>query len=421
MWNNRPLAHLFYCCVVVLTTGCSGCWTTWAENYHYDEKNPFDTYALYELLRARPEGSVLMKDSLARLMEQQTEPGNYVFVGTYAYYNQRSVTQLLDFVERGSTAFIAAHDLPEDLAVHLFGADCYYSFYDNEERVLFENQDTVRMVLLADSNRVYEMYNVYDHAPMSKQVRYLNYGMLCDSLLNNEVLGTAGDYNVNFVRLPWGDGMFYLHLNPVFFTNYYLVDDPQQRYAEAVLAVLSDGPVYWDEASRLPPAVARQRNNQQGGRNYDGGRNLLSGNEALSYVQQQAPLALAWYTLIAALLLYVLFRGKRRQRIIPILVRRENSSQRFIDTMSRLVRQRGRHVKLAGQEVASLRIHLQERYNVRWREGEPPPKNLAELTGLDPTIVSTALAAIAQLRKRVELSEEQLLQFFRAIEPLYRR
>jgi hypothetical protein len=277
------------------------------------------------------------------------------------------------------------------------------------------------MVLLADSNRVYEMYNVYDHAPMSKQVRYLNYGMLCDSLLNNEVLGTAGDYNVNFVRLPWGDGMFYLHLNPVFFTNYYLVDDPQQRYAEAVLAVLSDGPVYWDEASRLPPAVARQRNNQQGGRNYDGGRNLLSGNEALSYVQQQAPLALAWYTLIAALLLYVLFRGKRRQRIIPILARRENSSQRFIDTMSRLVRQRGRHVKLAGQEVASLRIHLQERYNVRWREGEPPPKNLAELTGLDPTIVSTALAAIAQLRKRVELSEEQLLQFFRAIEPLYRR
>jgi hypothetical protein len=179
--------------------------------------------------------------------------------------------------------------------------------------------------------------------------------------------------------------------------------------------------VYWDEASRLPPAVARQRNNQQGGRNYDGGRNLLSGNEALSYVQQQAPLALAWYTLIAALLLYVLFRGKRRQRIIPILARRENSSQRFIDTMSRLVRQRGRHVKLAGQEVASLRIHLQERYNVRWREGEPPPKNLAELTGLDPTIVSTALAAIAQLRKRVELSEEQLLQFFRAIEPLYRR
>lgn len=227
--------------------------------------------------------------------------------------------------------------------------------------------------------------------------------------------------NINFVRLPWGEGYFYLHLNPVFFTNYYLVDDKQRPYAEAVLAVLSDGPVYWDEASRLPPAVARQRSNQQGGRNYDGGRNLLSGNEALSYVQQQPPLALAWYTLIAGLLLYVLFRGKRRQRIIPILARRENSSQRFIDTMSRLVRLRGRHVKLAAQEIASLRLHLQERYNIRWREGEPPPQNLAELTGLDPVIVAAALDEIAQSRKRVELSEAQLLQFYRAIEPLYRR
>lgn len=413
---------LFYACVVLLVSGCSGCWTNWNESYRYNKKQPYDLYALYELMEARPEGLLFMEDSLSILEEMEESTANYVFIGDYAYYNERSVTQLLDFVERGNTAFIAANDLPEDLARHLFGDDCYYSFYDDSERIGMLQLDTVTLQL-GEEGRDYTLYNIYNYEPHNRPTRYLNGGMLCDTLLDNEVLGTLDYYNVNFTRLGWGEGSFYFHNNPVFFTNYYLIDSLQHEYAEASLAILNGGPVYWDETSRVPPSVARQRNRQANnnqGQGYNGGRNLLTGNEALSYIQEQPPLALAWYTLLLATLLYVIFRGKRRQRIIPIVHRRENSSKRFIDTISRLVYQKGHHIALARQELTSLRFFLQDRFTVRWKEGEPPPENLAELIGGDEEVAHRALAEIRFVQSKKHLTDGELVRFYRAIEPLYR-
>ncbi|MEL7161598.1 MAG: hypothetical protein AAFN92_12640, partial [Bacteroidota bacterium] len=179
----------------------------------------------------------------------------------------------------------------------------------------------------------------------------------------------------------------------------------------------------WDETSRVPPTVARQRQNQrnrQAGNGYSGGRNLLTGNEALSYIQEQPPLALAWYLLVVTALLYVIFRGKRRQRVIPRIHRRNNSSKRFIDTLSRLVYQKGNHGALARQELANLRYHLKERFGVRWKENEPPPDNLAELVGVQETVARKALIEIRMMQKKSALTEGELVRFYRAITPLYK-
>lgn len=424
MFSHRGTSWLFYACVVIFTSGCSGCWTNWRESYRYDYKQPFDTYVLHELLESRPEGLVLVEDSLSLLATGPAAGANYVFVGSYAYYTDKSVTQLLDFVERGNTAFIAANELPEDLATHLFGSDCYYAFYDDSERMGSLQLDTVGLQLTA-GDESFVLYNVYNYEPTPRTTRYINAGLLCDEALDHEIIGTLEEYNANFLRLNWGKGNFYFHANPVFFTNYYLVDSLQYKYAEASLAgILGEGPVYWDEASRVPPTVARQRNQQrarnQPGGGYNGGRNLLSGNEALSYIQEQGPLALAWYTLILAALLYVVFRGKRRQRIIPVINRRENASQRFIDTISRLVFQKGHHLALARQEVASLRYHLQDRFAVRWKDNDPPPENLAELIGAEEKVVERALIEIRIVQGRQQLTDGELMRFYRSIEPLYR-
>lgn len=425
MSSQRGTLWLFYVCVVVFTSGCSGCWTNWRESYRYDEKQPFDIYALYELLEARPEGLNILEDSLTVLTTALTnKSSNYVFVGNYAHYTNKSVTALLDFVERGNTAFIAAYELPEDLATHLFGNDCYYSFYDNDERMGSLYLDTVGLQLVLD-DEYFELYNIYNYEPQKRSTRYINAGLLCDEALDNEIIGTMEEYNANFMRLNWGKGNFYFHANPIFFTNYYLVDSLHYEYAEACLAsTLKEGPVYWDETSRVPPTVARQRNQQrarnQSGGGYNGGRNLLSGNEALSYIQEQGPLALAWYTLIIAALLYVIFKGKRRQRIIPIINRRENASKRFIDTISRLVYQKGHHLALARQELASLRYHLQDRFGVRWKDNDPPPENLAELIGADEKIAKRALIEIRIVQGRNHLTDGELMRFYRSIEPLYR-
>ncbi len=399
-----------------------GCPTNWSENYRYDKQEPYDIYALHQLLDARPEGLTMVADSLGTLREYEGNHANYLFVGRYAYYNERGITHLLDFVERGNTAFIAANDLPEDLASHLFGDDCYYNIYDTDQIMPYLQADTVQLQL-TDNGQNFELIQVYDHEPYNRATHYVNEELLCDPNIDNEVIGTLDTVLINFVRLSWGEGDFFFLTNPIFLTNYFITDSLRYEYAEASLAVLGEGPVYWDEYSRVPPSVARQRDNRRNRGNnngYNGGRNLLTGNEALSYIQEQAPLALAWYTLIVAALLFVLFRGKRRQRIIPSINRRENSSKRFIDTISRLVYQKGNHAAIARQELGNLRFHLQDKYGIHWKEGQPPPENLAELTGISPEVAEKALIEIRVVQGKIEIEELALMRFYRAIEPLYK-
>lgn len=396
-----------------------GCPPNWAETYRYNNKDPYDVYALYELLKARPEGVELVEDSLSQLRELPT-PSNYLFVGQYAFYGERSVTELLDYVERGNTAFIAAYQLPEDLGYHLFGDACFNEYYlDQDDKFPALYLDTVRL----ETEATYALPQLYRHKPSPRATHYLDESLLCDEAYDNEVMGYLQYEHINYVRLAWGEGNFYFLTNPVFLTNYYLADTAYYAYAEDVLAALGPGPVVWDEHSRLPPSVARQRTNQRNQRNqrqYGGGRNLLTGNEALSYVQQQPALALAWYTLLLTGVLFLVLRARRKQRIIPAVVRRDNSSKRFIDTMSRLVLQGGNHGALARQELASLRFHLKERYGVRWKENEPPPENLADLIGAPPELAERALIEIRIVQKKEYLEESDLVRFHRAVEPLFR-
>lgn len=397
----------------------SGCPESWAETYEHDGKQPHDLYALKELLAARPEGLNMVEDSLSVLKEAQ-ERSNYIFVGDYAYYSEKSVTELLNFVEQGNTAFIAAYQLPEDLGYHLFGDACFNDYYlDQNEKYPTLYLDTVPLTLGVDT---FIQYQLWDYLPYPRATNYIDGSLLCDDSFDNEIKGFLAYDNVNFVRLHWGNGDFYFHANPIFLTNYYLADSLRHEYAEATLAALGPGPVYWDEYSRVPPSVARQRNNQrnqQNQRGYSGGRSLLQGNEALSYIQKQPPLALAWYTLLFSALLFLILKGRRRQRIIPLISRRENSSKRYIDTLSRLVLQSENHGALARQELNALRFYLNDRYGIRWKDGAPPPENLAELLGISEEIASRALIEIRLVQKRAYLEESDLMRFHRAIEPLF--
>lgn len=411
------------------------CGWNWSETYRIDKDHPFDLYVLHELLKARPEGLQVLEDSLVQLRDTVAEHQNYIFVGNYAYYDEQAITDLLDFVERGNTAFVAAYQLPEELASILFGEECLYEYtdyYDPNDPynsygyggASFVDADTVQLGIQSDTG-AFELVNIRYFKPENRMTYYIPETYLCDPEFDNEAIGTLDEVYTNFVRLNFGEGNFYFNSHPIFFTNYYLVDSLQDglAYAEEALAVLGEGPVFWDEGSRVPPSVARQRtqrNSQQQGRGYSGGRNLLTGNEALSYIQEQGPLALSWYALVFTALLFVVFRGKRRQRIIPVINRRENSSKRFIDTMSRLVFQKGNHAVLATQELASLRFHLQDRFGVKWKEGEAPPENLAELIGGPEAVIRQALIEIRIVQKKKELEESELLRFYRAIEPLYR-
>ncbi|THH39295.1 DUF4350 domain-containing protein [Neolewinella litorea] len=401
---------------VLTLCGCPP--TNWYESYRTDGKNPYDLYVLHELLAARDAGASILYDTLDLRGLDSVRGTNYLFVGHQPHYASPAVTTLLDYVERGNTAILATGEVPEELARHLFGAGCYDDFAVGEARFPSERADSV-VAFLYPAGDSFPLVNVRYWAPAAVPLRTISEKLLCDPGYDVQVLGTLDTLGVNFVRLGWGQGNFYLFSTPRYLTNWYVLDSTAVLYPAAVLSVLDTGRVYWDEYHRryLQDPVAAT--DQPAERGYTGGRNLLSGNRTLLYIQEHRELTLAWYLLLVGAVLFVVFRGKRRQRIIPLLPARRNTSRRLIETLSRLGHRQGNHTALARRELVSLRFHLNHRRGVRWREGETPPEDLSIRLGLPQESVDRALTEIRMVEGGGKLREADLLRFYRAIEPLY--
>lgn len=83
----------------------------------------------------------------------------------------------------------------------------------------------------------------------------------------------------------------------------------------------------------------------------------------LTYILKQPALAWAWYILVGMAGAWLFFRGKRRQQIIPVLPKNENSSYQFIDTIANL-HFRERNFGLCQQNMRLFLAKVRERYGL---------------------------------------------------------
>ena len=139
-----------------------------------------------------------------------------------------------------------------------------------------------------------------------------------------------GEKQPNFVKINFGEnnGAFYIHTNPFAFTNYHLLDT-KEDYAATVLSFLPKQQVIWDNY-------------------YKSGRKIIS--SPLHYILTSPALKWAFYTSVFTLLLFVIFRGKRTQRIIPVVEPLENSTVEFTQTIGELYYQSGDYTNIISKK-----------------------------------------------------------------------
>ncbi len=144
-----------------------------------------------------------------------------------------------------------------------------------------------------------------------------------------ETLGMAG-HNPDFVRYRIGEGHLAIHAAPLVLSNYFLLQDSNRAYLTGVMQTLPEhiNRVYWDDYFRRDAALA----------NFDVLWRYPASNWALRIG-------------IFALLVYVLFEGKRKQRIVPVIAPLKNVSVSFVATVGRLYYNKGNHANLAEKMV----------------------------------------------------------------------
>jgi hypothetical protein len=381
---------------------------SWQRTYEGDSRQPFGTELLREqwpTLFAGTEPIEVHRTAFDRLVYRSQVGHSYVFINQKLPFYAESSRELLRFVQAGNQAFLATRALPPEL-----------------EGVLGVAGDG--MIMLAATGE----------GPISRDSVNLGVGQSLKtwrfpqkdagsffSLRQGsaaEVLGQDSEGGINFVRVPYGQGAFWLHSQPNLFGNYYVLDSLRRPYLEAVLGRMpTTDTTLWDEYYKVANLRFRPDRRQEDG----SGNDEPERPNLLAYLFSQPALAWALSLVVLGLLLYTGFEAKRKQRVIPPLEPLPNTTLAFAETIGRLYHQNGDHRNLIHKRVRVLLDHIRSAYFLpTQRFDQDFLHQLAGKSGLDQKTLAQLFRRIAHLQDHQTISEDGLIELNRQIEWFYR-
>jgi hypothetical protein len=228
-----------------------------------------------------------------------------------------------------------------------------------------------------------------------------------------EVLGRSEKKEQpNLVRLKAGKGWIYLHLEPMAFTNYFLLHKQNIRYFETLFSMMpaTARKVVWDEyyISQKPSTPPREKKSWftvlMNMENEEGRRSFRA----------------AFWVLIGLLLVYVFVEMRRKQRIIPILSRPRNDSLDFVRTIGRLYYDKGDHRNLARKMSAFFMDHVRNKYKISTSLNDTElAEALAAKTGMPSQQLNNLVGMIRYAEASPEISGQWLMEFHNELESFY--
>lgn len=356
----------------------------WTATYTRDDKIPYGTYILYDLLpRLFPEQTIAPVDvTVYETLERLDDgTGNYIFINRTFEPDTYDTEKLLDFAYDGGTVFISAERISGDFADTL-GIGTEYTFSSRADSVQFR---FVNPALTATAQlRQYAGTAIFSTFDTIRTV----------------VLGTDANADINFITIPFGDGAIYLHLAPSLFTNYNILHRENSDYIFAALSYLPVQRTLWDEY-------------------YKAGR--MEVRSPLRYILNTPQLGWAWRLLLVGLLLFMVFEARRKQRIIPVVAPPANATLEFVTMVGRLYYQHGDLRNIADKKITYFLEYLRSHLQVQTaRFDDEFIATVAARSGLDEAEVRGLFDTIRLVQDRRQIGEQELLLLNERIDHFYR-
>ncbi len=404
--------------IVIVLCSCSDK-HDWREHYRSETVSPYGTSIIYGLLEGyfSDEKIKNINDSLHVNLQDKKITGTYFYLGPYLWMDSLRISSLLGFVRRGNDAFIIAPTVSLELLDSISFEYCidltyqrdsmYYEEYVDE----YYFEDTLALLNFAHpkikDNKGYE----YNFRVRTKDYLYgwdyLPPDLFCEYQEEFASLGNINDTLINFAKAKYGDGHFYLHTTPLAFSNFHIIKKSGREYTEKVLSHLEKSPILWDATKRSFEFPSHNR-----GRGFS--------ESPLKYILAQPSLAWAWYILLGMAVLYLIFRAKRRQRIIPVLEKNENTSLEFINTIGRLYFIQNNHRQLALDKMKLFLGFVREHYHMPTKEiNDVFKKQLSLKSEIPMEIIEKIFTIHGNIERSKFASENTLVVFHQEMEQFY--
>lgn len=307
--------------------------------YEYSKPKPINWTPSYTGKHKIPLGAYIVKNELGTLfpnseiqevseppftfLEDDSRKGTYIFINDKIGFDDAEFKRILRFAEDGNDVFISSHGFIIDTL----------------------NIETKPLVTgNVEERLMYKVYNKrFSQKEYSIDIAVNNQVFTSLDTLNATVLGMTAYLNeqgnrteqgVNFIKQQHGQGNVYFHTFPELFSNYGLLHASNNRLASEVLSYLNDnGTIYWDAY-------------------YKSGKASIG--SPMHFILNDPGLKWAYYVALIGVLFFVIFEGRRKQRIIPIITPLKNQTLAFTRTIANMYYERGEHKNIAEHRIAYL-------------------------------------------------------------------
>lgn len=367
----------------------------WSPTYSVNDKIPLGLYVfdkeIHDFLKPQKLEKIVTEtpyEFLDSKYDEDTLVENYSIKGTFLNISEanniddQSITEIFYFVSHGNNAFLSMKEFPRAIL------------------------DSLKLRInvnfgLPDSNSIW-----LANKKVSSKTYHLkegvgdNYFSKIDTL-ESTVLGYQSyvpkQKHVNFIKVAYKSGYFYLHTQPAAFSNFHLLKKDHYQYAENVLSYLPKGDVFWYTKGINDEKIS---------------------SSPLRYIFSQPALKWAWYLSLIGILIFIIFNAKRKQRIVPILKPLPNLTIDFTKTIGNLYYQEGDHENIIDKKIIYFLERIRNEYLLDTTKLDDDfIKKLHLKSGKDETDIRELVFLINEHRKSYHGSlEEDLIRINNAIE-----
>ncbi len=362
-------------------------------NFSKRSKKPFGAFTAYSMLKEKYSSSAadlltVNKRFAKNDIPKYSKKGLFVVISRMVLMSEDDIETILRYTENGNQVFISAEYISEELLDTLGLKVQYKDIFSlfqgdaaNTETMHYTTEQMADSVLFANSK-----YGFF-YLPFRRCF------LKTDSVEGVHTLGFNEYGAPDYITLPFGKGRFFFHLHPEAFSNYFLLTGNNKDYFENVFSYIPSqrNTVYWDDYYRM-------------------GKFPEDDFSMFSFFMKYPMLKWALFVALGAIVFYVAFASKRRQRIVPVKQKYNNDSVSFVETIGRLYLQKKDNHNIADKMITYFMEYIRANYYLNTSQlNSEFFSSLSRKSGVPEAEVKTFFENISNMQQSEKISDEQLL------------
>lgn len=306
----------------------------------------------------------------------------YVFINKEFTLNCLDLPYLLDFVSIGNNVFISAYSIDPILT------DTLGLKIDFQEFVYHDSIYT-----LADyADKKYAIQALYSENEINMD----------SCTYPHRILSESSNKNAAFVCIQFGKGKFFIHKEPNAFTNITQLNTQKYDYAYRCLSYIpKNNYIIWDEYQKQGDDATKS---------------------IFRVLLTDKALTTALILTLVGIFLFIIFRAKRIQRVIPIIKPPVNSSVEFLYTISNLYYRKKDYRTIIKKRHTYFLNSVRKNYHLSTENHDNNFLNaLSAKSGVDKQIIIEIFNIYDQITSypKTNISNDTFLNYNKSLDQFY--